>query len=145
MHTPQSEIVPGATVTLHFALSLTDGTEAISTFDEEPLTCQIGDNTFLPTMEMALYGLRVGDEQSLTLTPQQAYGAPDPDLIRQMPLQEFKEMPPELHQVMSFMLPNSEQTLGMVKAIRGNQVTVDFNHPMAGQEVVFRVKILQVA
>lgn len=144
MNTSTPEIVPGSTVTLHFSLSLTDGTEAISTFNEDPLTFQMGDKTFQPTMEMALYGLKAGDKQTLTLTPEQAYGEPDPGLIQQMPLSDFQEVAPELDHAMSFMLPNGEETLGVIRKITEDQITVDFNHPMAGMDVTFKVEILNV-
>jgi FKBP-type peptidyl-prolyl cis-trans isomerase SlpA len=139
------EIVPGSAVTLHFSLSLPDGTEAISTFDDEPLHCHIGDRTFQPTMELALYGLKAGDEQTLTLTPEQAYGEPDPGLVQQMPLADFPEhLNPQADQVISFALPDGEETMGVVREVAQTHATVDFNHPLAGQEVVFRVRILEV-
>ena len=139
------EIVPGSAVTLHFSLALTDGTEAISTFGEEPLSFHVGDHTFQPTLELALYGLKAGDEQTLTLTPEQAYGAPDPGLLQQMPLSDFGEdMQPEPDQVISFALPGGEQTMGVVREVGDTHATVDFNHPLAGHEVIFRVQILEV-
>jgi len=143
--TGRDEIVPGSAVTLHFSLALPDGTEAISTFNEEPLSFHVGDKTFQPAMELALYGLKAGDEQTLTLTPAQAYGEPDPALIQQMPLSDFSdELLPEVDQVMSFSLPGGEQTMGVVREVGETHATVDFNHPLAGHEVVFRVKILDV-
>lgn len=139
------EIVPGSAVTLHFSLSLTDGTEAISTFDEEPLQFNVGDKTFQPAMELALYGLKAGDEQTLTLTPAQAYGEPDPALVQQMPLSDFSpELQPQAEQIMSFSLPSGEETMGVVREVGDTHATVDFNHPLAGHEVVFRVQILDV-
>lgn len=139
------EIVPGSAVTLHFSLALTDGTEAISTFGEQPLQFHVGDRTFQPTMELALYGLRAGDEQTLTLTPAQAYGEPDPSLVQQMPLDDFgPELQPDPEQVISFSMPNGEQTMGVVREVGATHATVDFNHPLAGHEVVFRVQILEV-
>lgn len=144
MSTPR-EIVPGSAVTLHFSLALTDGTEAISTFDEEPLQFNVGDRTFQPTMELALYGLKAGDDQTLTLTSAQAYGEPDPALRKVMPLSDFPEdMQPEAEQVISFSLPDGEETMGVVHEVHADHVMVDFNHPLAGHEVVFRVKILEV-
>ena len=144
MNTPR-EIVPGAAVTLHFSLSLPDGTEAISTFGEEPLAFNVGDKTFQPAMELALYGLKAGDEQTLTLTPAQAYGEPDPALIQQMPLSDFSaDMQPEPEQIISFALPNGEETMGVVREVGQTHATVDFNHPLAGHDVVFRVQILEV-
>ena len=139
------EIVPGSAVTLHFSLALTDGTEAISTFDEEPLSFYLGDRTFQPSMELALYGLKAGDEQTLTLTPAQAYGEHDPSLVQQMPLSDFSdELQPEPEQIISFALPSGEETMGVVREVGQTHATVDFNHPLAGHEVVFRVKVLEV-
>jgi FKBP-type peptidyl-prolyl cis-trans isomerase SlpA len=139
------EIVPGSAVTLHFSLSLPDGTEAISTFDEEPLSFNVGDKTFQPSMELALYGLKAGDEQTLTLTAAQAYGEPDPALVQEMPLSDFNtDLQPEPDQIISFALPSGEETMGVVREVGETHATVDFNHPLAGHEVVFRVKILEV-
>jgi len=139
------EILPGSRVTLHFSLSLPDGTEAISTFDEEPLSFEIGDNTFQPMMEMALYGLKTGDEQTLTLTPEQAYGDPEPGLVQRMPLSDFGDLQPEVGQILSFAMGEAGETMGMIRKIDDGWVEVDFNHPLAGHEVVFRVRILDIA
>ena len=139
------EILPGSRVTLHFSLSLPDGTEAISTFDEEPLSFEIGDNTFQPMMEMALYGLKTGDEQTLTLTPEQAYGDPEPGLVQRLPLSDFGDLQPEVGQILSFAMGEAGETMGMIRKIDDGWVEVDFNHPLAGHEVVFRVRILDIA
>ncbi len=141
----QCQIVPGSAVTLHFSLSLTDGTEAISTFDDEPLSLTMGDHTFQPGLELALYGLQTGDEQTLTLTPNQAYGDHDAGLVQQMPLADFADdMQPETGQVIGFSMPNGEETMGVILGISDDSVEVDFNHPLSGHDVVFRVKILSV-
>lgn len=138
------EIVPGSAVTLHFSLSLPDGTEAISTFDGEPLSFQVGDKTFQPTMELALYGLKAGDEQTLTLTPEQAYGEPEPGLVHCLPRTDFADLQPEVGQIMSFAMGETGETMGLIREIDGEEVVVDFNHPLAGHEVVFRVRILDI-
>lgn len=138
------EIVPGSVVTLHFSLSLPDGTEAISTFDEEPLRFAMGDKTFQPAMELALYGLKAGDEQTLILTPEQAYGEPEPGLVHRLPRSDFADMMPEAGQIMSFAMGEAGETMGVIREIQDNEVVVDFNHPLAGHEVVFRVQILSV-
>lgn len=138
------EIIPGSAVTLHFSLSLPDGSEAISTFGDEPLRFHVGDRTFQPAMELALYGLKAGDEQTLTLTPEQAYGEPEPALVHRLPLSDFADMTPEVGQIMSFTLGEAGETMGVIREIEGDEVVVDFNHPLAGHEVVFRVQILDV-
>ena len=68
------EILPGSQVTLHLAIRLEDGTEALSTFDEDPVELQMGDGTLQPGLELALYGLKAGDRQTLARRPARAGG-----------------------------------------------------------------------
>ena len=139
------EIVPGAAVTLHLSLTLCGGTEAISTFQEEPLSFRMGDHTLQPGMEWALYGLKSGDTQTITLSPEQAYGLPDPELLQTLPLTVFNDQPdPEPGQMIYFTFPDGKETLGRVCRRQADNVEVDFNHPLAGHEVIFRVEILKV-
>jgi FKBP-type peptidyl-prolyl cis-trans isomerase SlpA len=138
-------ITPGARVRMHFALALTDGTEAISTFADEPIDFTMGDGTLLPTLEVALYGLRAGDEQTLTLLPEQAYGPHDPALVHELSRAVFPdEMNPEPGKIVAFSLPDGNATAAAVVGVSGDAISVDFNHPLAGREVVFRVQILDV-
>lgn len=147
MNTPgPAQIVPGAAVTLHLAISLEDGSEAISTFGEEPLSLVMGDGTLQPGLELALYGLCAGEHQTLNLLPEQAYGLRDPSLIHFMPLTDFDAAPPpEVGQVIAFALPNGQEAAGTVLGIEHGRVEMDFNHPLAGHEITFRVEILEVS
>lgn len=139
------EILPGCPVTLHLSIALEDGSEAISTFGEEPVELTMGDGTLQPGLELALYGLRPGDTQTLSLLPEQAYGLRDPGLIQYMPMTDFEaSFTPEVGQIIAFSLPNGEEAAGSVIAIDEGRVEVDFNHPLAGHEISFRVEILDV-
>ncbi len=140
-----AEIVPGARVTLHLSIHLEDGTEALSTFGEEPVELTLGDGTLQPGLELALYGLRPGDTQTLALMPEQAYGPRDPTLIQTLPLGEFDAaFTPEKGQVVAFSLPDGDEAPGMILGVQHGQVEVDFNHPLAGHQIRFRVEILEV-
>ncbi len=87
----------------------------MSTFGEDPVDLQMGDGTLQPGLELALYGLRPGDTQTLKLLPDQAYGPRDPSLIQYMPLTDFDgEFTPEAGQIIAFALPNGEEAAGMV-------------------------------
>lgn len=144
--TATQEILPGCPITLHLSIALEDGTEAISTFDEEPVSLTMGDGTLQPGLELALYGLKPGDTQTLKLLPEQAYGLRDPQLIQYMPLSDFgAEFTPEVGQIIAFSLPNEEEAPGTVLDIEDGRVEVDFNHPLAGHEITFRVEIIDVS
>jgi FKBP-type peptidyl-prolyl cis-trans isomerase SlpA len=138
-------IGPGTRVRMHFALSLTDGTVAYSSFNEEPLEFEWGDGTLRPGLELAVLGLKAGDEQTLTLLPEQAYGLHDAALVHDMPRSDFPDLvEPKVGQLIAFESPTGEETAGAILAVDADSVRVDFNHPLAGREVVFRVKILSV-
>jgi FKBP-type peptidyl-prolyl cis-trans isomerase SlpA len=138
------ELMPGSIVTLHFSLQLTDGTEAFNTHDE-PLNCELGDGTLLPGLELALYGLRVDDEQTLTLTPEQAWGERSPELLKEIPLANFpEEQNLQPGQVLAFSLPDGDETTGTILAINDESVRIDFNHPLSGHDVVFSAKIIAI-
>lgn len=139
------EIRHHSQVSMHFSLALEDGTQAISTFDQDPLEFQMGDGTLQPGLELGLFGLRAGDEQTLTLTPDQAYGWHDDKLIHYMPLSDFEgKIDPEPGQLVAFSTAEGDEAPGVVLSIEGNQVKVDFNHPLSGHNVVYRVEILTV-
>jgi FKBP-type peptidyl-prolyl cis-trans isomerase SlpA len=143
--TDSAEIMRGSLVTLHFSLSLFDRSEVISTFGEEPSTLRIGEGAMVPTLEMAIYGLRAGDEHTFELTPEQAYGPRDEALVRMMPLSDFPDdLAPVKGQIISFTAGDGEEIPGTVVDVEDDQVKVDFNHPLAGNFVIFRVQILSV-
>lgn len=145
MNNPDREIIVGSQVTLHFRMTLPDGTEALSTFGEDPLSFATGDGTFSGGFELSLYGLKAGDTQTLTLTPEQAFGFRDEALIHPMPRSDFDaEMALEEGQIIGFTTPTGDEAAGAIMAIEGDTVMVDFNHPLAGKDVVFHVQILEV-
>lgn len=139
------QILPGSTATLHLEIRLEDGTEALSTFGEDPVTLTLGDGTLQPGLELAIYGLTAGDRQTLKLLPEQAYGLRDPGLIQYMPMTDFEaDFIPEVGQIIAFALPDGEEAAGSVMAVDEGRVEVDFNHPLAGHEITFTVEIVQV-
>ncbi len=139
------EITHGSEVTLHFTLSTLDGTEAASTFGEEPSTLIIGDGGMVQGLEMALYGLKPGDRQTLTLEPGQAYGPRDEEKIHSVPRASFPgEMELEPGLIIGFETPGGDEVAGIVLELEGDQVKVDFNHPLAGHNILFKVEILEV-
>lgn len=140
-----AQILPGGQVTLHLSILLEDGTEALSTFGEEPVSLTLGDGTLQPGLELAIYGLSAGDRQTLNLMPEQAYGLRDPALIQQMPMTDFStDFTPEPGQIIAFSLPNDEEAAGTVLSVDEGRVEVDFNHPLAGHAITFTVEIIDV-
>lgn len=138
-------IGPGSEVTLHFTLSLPDGTVADATDDDQPMHFFMGDGTFVEGLELVLYGLKVGDHQCLSIDPRDAFGMPDEESIHKVAVNDFPadvELKEGL--IMGFSTPSGEEVPGTIKKIEAEFVEVDFNHPLAGFEVIFDVEILEI-
>jgi FKBP-type peptidyl-prolyl cis-trans isomerase SlpA len=130
---------------MHFSISLPDGTEAASTFEDEPTTFVMGDGTVSEGLELALCGLVAGDTQSLTLQPDQAFGPRDEAKVQPMPRANFSlEMDLEPGLIIGFTTPDGNEVAGIVQEVKEQDVVMDFNHPLAGMEVIFRVEVLEV-
>jgi FKBP-type peptidyl-prolyl cis-trans isomerase SlpA len=138
-------IGPGCEVTMHFQLTLEDGTVADSTIGHDPIQFVMGDGSLIEGLELALYGLKVGDKQVLSIEPREAFGFPDAENIHEMSRSEFpKEMNIEEGMIIEFDTPSGERVPGALKEIKGDTVVVDFNHPLAGHEITFDVEIIDI-
>jgi len=132
-------------VLMHYSITLTDGSLIESSFDDEPVEITMGNGDITNGMELALFGLSEGNEQTLVLTPEQGFGIRDEDNIHDMPLSDFPEnLPPETGLSYSFESPDGGEIPGTVLSLKKDSVEIDFNHPLAGQEIIFTVEILGV-
>ena len=137
-------IAQNTEVTLHFALHLENGDTVDSTFDKSPATFKVGDGNVLPGFEAALFGFKAGDKRTVTVQPENAFGQPNPQNVQIMPRSQFEGM--ELSEGLLVIFNDAANTElpGVVKAFDNAQVTVDFNHPLAGKTLSFEVEILSV-
>jgi|TARA_B110000261_G_scaffold50386_1_gene59562 FKBP-type peptidyl-prolyl cis-trans isomerase SlpA len=134
----------GTRVTMHFALALENGHVVDSNFDGAPATFMVGDGNLLPGFETQLMGLSDGDEREFLIPPESAFGQHNPQNVQDVDRSNFSAEEVELGTVFSFQ--NGEGELpGVVIEVGKKEVRVDFNHPLAGQTISFKVKIMTVA
>ncbi|HEB56173.1 MAG TPA: peptidylprolyl isomerase [Gammaproteobacteria bacterium] len=132
-------------VLLNFTLSLTDGTVVDATEENQPMRLQIGDGSLIEGLEQSLYGMKAGDHQCLSIEPRDAFGFPDETNLHEMPRSEFAEdieLKPGL--IIGFSTPAGDDVPGTIKDLKDDVVLVDFNHPLAGREIIFDVEVLEV-
>ncbi|AXR07226.1 FKBP-type peptidyl-prolyl cis-trans isomerase [Salinimonas sediminis] len=134
-------------VLMHFDLKLEDGSAADSTrVNKKPAKLVMGDGSLTPNFEACLLGLAEGDKKSFTLAPEDAFGQPNPDNIHHMDRTRFSsDMAISEGMIMGFGQPDGREIPGIIRSVAGDSVTVDFNHPLAGQTVIFDVEILSVS
>ena len=132
-------------VLMHYSIALTNGSIIESSYDDEPVEITMGRADITEGMELAIFGLKEGDEQTITLTAEQGFGIRDEDNIHDMPLTDFPEdLPPAVGLSYSFESQEGEEIPGTVVSLKEDAVSIDFNHPLASQEIVFTVTILGV-
>ncbi|WP_048307092.1 FKBP-type peptidyl-prolyl cis-trans isomerase [Halomonas sp. PR-M31] len=134
----------GMEVTLHFTLKLEDGTVVDSTRDKQPATFQMGDGNLPPGFEAPLTGLAEGDSGSYTVSPEHAFGQHNPQNVQRIPRESFEEAELEEGLVMSFADAAGGEVPGVIAEIDDKQVSVDFNHPLAGRTLTFEVEVIEV-
>ncbi|WP_333608892.1 FKBP-type peptidyl-prolyl cis-trans isomerase [Arsukibacterium sp.] len=142
-----SQISASSTVIFHFDITLTDGSAAESTrVHNKPAKLQMGDGSISPAFEAQLFGLTAGAKKSFTLAPEDAYGMPNPDNIYYVDRSKFSaDAPATVGSIIGFAMPDGSELPGLVREVVGESVTVDFNHPLAGQTLTFNIEIVQVS
>lgn len=139
-------IAQQSTVTLHFTIKMKDGSVADSTYNMgKPAKLTIGDGSLSQNFEQCLFGLQTGDQKTIELPAADAFGMPNPDNIHYMDRAKFVgDAEVEVGTIMAFSGRDGMEIPGIITEIAGDSVTVDFNHPLAGQDVTFEVEILSV-
>jgi FKBP-type peptidyl-prolyl cis-trans isomerase SlpA len=144
-----SEVKPGSHVTLHYRLSLADGTEIVNTFVDRPATLLMGAGQLAPPLEDILQGLKVGHHSTFQLEPGVAFGQRNPDLIQRVSLKALRDngmIGEEFNpgDLIEFNAPDGGRYAGVLKEVNETSALFDFNHPLAGQAVAFEVQIIGI-
>jgi len=144
--TEEVTIQPDSEVVLHCSITLKDGTVAENTFDDEPIRIVMGnEDVLISGLQLALYGLKVGDRESIIIDAEDAFGSTNDEAIQDMPLSDFPEdMKLEVGQIIAFSTPDGDEIPGAILELNDETVKVDFNHPLAGHEIRFEAEILDI-
>ena len=132
-------------VTMHFALKLPDQTVLDTTRQKQPATLEIGDGNLLPGFEAVIHGLQAGANEIFTIKPEQGFGMPNPNNTQRIARDQFPEdMVLEEGLVISFADASQAELPGVVSSYDDEMVIIDFNHPLAGKDIIFEVDIIDV-
>lgn len=130
-------------VTFHYKLTGEDG-QVLDQSDGQPLPYLHGHHNIIPGLEAALAGKQAGDKLTVSVEPADAYGELSDDLIQEVPSQMFQGVD-NIEPGMQFQAQTDEgMQLVTVKSVKDGTVTVDANHPLAGQRLTFDVEIVEV-
>ncbi|MBW8184445.1 FKBP-type peptidyl-prolyl cis-trans isomerase [Shewanella nanhaiensis] len=133
-------------IVCHMNIVLEDGSTADSTkASGKPARLNIGDDSLSPAFEAEITNLAQGEKHSFTLQAADAFGESNPDAIHHMDRSKFPaDMSLEPGVIVSFGGPGGSEIPGMIREVAGDSITVDLNHPLAGQVVTFELEVVQV-
>lgn len=136
-------IARDAVVGIDYRLTAPDGTEVDSTAGREPMEYLHGHQNIIPGLEKELEGHDVGDDLDVTVGPEEGYGVHDPERVIQINREQLG-FEPELGAVVSARLPDGREQHLMIAEIEVETVTLDGNHPLAGQTLRFEVSVASI-
>ena len=127
-------------VGINYRLTLDDDTEVDSTDERGPMEYLHGHGNLIPGLEKALEGLEVGADLAITFPPDEGYGKHEPDKIVEVTKDKLG-FEPEVGTVVAARLPDGREQHLLIAEIEGDKVTLDGNHPLAGQTLHFEVSV----
>jgi len=136
------QIARDAVVMIHYTLKNDAGEVLDSSSGHDPLAYLQGHGSIIPGLEAALEGKVAGDKVQATIAPENAYGMKEPGLVQQVPRRAFQG---EVRAGMQFKAQTEAgpRTV-VVTRVQGDMVTVDGNHPLAGETLHFDVEVTEV-
>ena len=137
-------IQAGKLVCLQYTLSLADGTPVDSSTASGTWTYVHGETRMPAGLTRGIEGLKAGDRVCLELAPEDAFGRIDPEAFQQLPRERFPDSALYVGYSNEVAGPGGSIIAFRIHAIQDDTVTIDLNHPLAGEHVVFDVTVLHV-
>ncbi len=138
----------GDTVKVHYTGRLNDGSEFDSSLERQPLEFVIGQGQIIPGFEQAVVGMSQGDTKTIEIAPENAYGPRHDEAVQEIPKSALPEsIQAELQTGMRLQAndPNGRPLMLTVTHVAEENITVDANHPLAGQALTFDLELVEIA
>lgn len=136
----------GNTVKVHYTGKLNDGTIFDSSEDREPMEFVVGDGNMIKGFDNAVQGMQVGEDKSVLIPSEEAYGDKREDMMVDVPIDQVPaDIKPEVGMDLSIQNQDGQPMPVKVVQVDAEKITLDANHPLAGQDLTFQIKIVEIA
>lgn len=140
-----AEAQQGDTVKVHYKGTLEDGSVFDDSHDREPLEFTIGGGEIIPGFEEAVVGMEPGDTKTTEISSENAYGPHREDLVASVSRNELPEdLDPEVGQRLQIQQENGQSMVVEVTETGESDVTLDGNHPLAGEDLTFKIELVDI-
>ena len=136
----------GDTVEVHYLGKLHDGSVFDETNGREPLRFTIGGGQVIPGFEEAVLGMKPGDSKTTELPAEKAFGPYLEERVVEVPKKQFArwDLEPTVGELLAIPQPDGSPVDATVTEITESKVTVDFNHPLAGEELTIDIELVDI-
>lgn len=136
----------GSKVKVDYTGKLEDGT-VFDTSEKQgkPLEFEVGKGQVIKGFEENIIGMKQGEEKEITIEPADAYGPRDPKLIKEIPDDKIPKNDLKVGAILLVTLPQGVQIPGQVIEIKDKSIMLDLNHPLAGETLIFKIKVIGVS
>jgi peptidylprolyl isomerase len=135
----------GNTVQVHYTGKLADGTTFDSSMEREPLEFTVGQGEIITGFENAVVGMNPGESKTETIPFNQAYGPHRSDMVIEVERQQLPaDLQPQIGQRLQVSQPNGSAVPVVVTEVSEAKVTLDANHPLAGQDLIFDITLVAI-
>ncbi len=136
-------VAVGDNVSVYYTGTFPNGTIFDSNVGRQPLQFTAGSRQLIRGFDQAVVGMKLDQTKNITLTPDQAYGQYNASLIVSIPRSTFKNQTPTLGMTV-VQVSGNLQRRGLIILLNATNVTVNFNPPLAGQTLIFQIKVVQI-
>lgn len=135
----------GDTVKVHYQGRLTNGTMFDSSEGRAPLEFKVGAHMVIPGFENGVLDMKPGEKKTIHIPVEQAYGPKNDEMIMEFPKENIPaELNPEVGMELQMSNPEGQVFQVKVAAIGSEFITLDANHPLAGEDLVFDLELVEI-
>jgi peptidylprolyl isomerase len=136
---------PGDTVKIHYTGRLDDGTVFDSSANREPLEFTLSGGQVIPGFEQAVVGMAPGESKTEKIPMEQAYGPYREEMVIQVNREQLPpDLDPEVGLQLQIQQPNGQAIPVLVTEVSNAKVTLDANHPLAGEDLTFDIELVEI-
>ena len=140
-----TQVKTGDTVHIHYTGTLNDGTKFDSSEGREPLSFEVGSGQIIPGLDSAIPGMTVGDKKTVNVACDDAYGQMNPAMRQDVPRADIPaEIPLEVGSRLQMQTQDGQVIPVTVAAVEEESVTLDANHPLAGEDLTFNIELVKI-
>jgi len=136
------------TVSITYTAALENGEIIDKNPDDKPFIVPIGRSTLFPAVEACLFGMEPGQTRQINVEPEDAYGHHLKELVQKIPLETFKgKIEPKPGMILALDVKSDgepHKVPATVVSVHDDMVTLDYNHPLAGEVIVYTVTLIGI-